>query len=140
MVFASVAIGIVFAIGYFAVASMTPVNSTHPVFGVPTNHYLKVVRSNDVPVFVITSTKGAKKGIVPNHKPTILVNKGELVTLHLINEDHDTHSLDIDEFNVHTGDLDYFGTKSITFIADTAGQFVFRCQHHPEMTGNIIVE
>jgi plastocyanin len=45
----------------------------------------------------------------------------------------------VDEFNVHTRDLGYFESQSITFIADKAGTFKIYCTIHPEMTGSVVV-
>jgi plastocyanin len=69
------------------------------------------------------------------------VNKGSAETIHLINEDttHSKHNLNVDEFNVHTRDLGYFESQSITFIADKAGTFKIYCTIHPEMTGSVVV-
>lgn len=131
---------ILVVVGYFAVVSTIPVNSTHPVFGAPSNHYIKVIDSKNGPIFVTTSTKGAKKNIEPTYKPIIHARVGELISLHIINEVHDKHNLNLDEFNVHTNDIGYFGTQSITFVADKAGQFYFHCTLHPEMTGSITIE
>ena len=50
------------------------------------------------------------------------------------------HNLNIDEFNVHSMDLHYFGTQSITFLADKAGTFDYYCSIHPEMRGRLVVE
>lgn len=127
-------------VGYFAVLSSMPVNSTHPVFGAPSNHYIKAISSKNGPIFVTTSTKGAKKSMEPTYKPTITARVGEIVSLHIINEDHEKHNLNLDEFNVHTNDIGYFGTQTITFVANKAGQFYFHCTLHPEMTGSITIE
>lgn len=123
-------------VGYFAALSSMPVNSTHPVFGAPANHYIKAISSKNGPIFVTTSTKGAKKSI----EPTITVRVGEIVSLHIINEDREKHNLNLYEFNVHTNDIGYFGTQTITFVANKAGQFYFHCTLHPEMTGSITIE
>ena len=61
----------------------------------------------------------------------------------MINEDIDSgskHNINIDEFNVHSRDLGYFESQTITFVADKAGTFKYYCSIHPEMKGEIIVE
>lgn len=123
---------------YYAINSMIPVNSTSPVFGAPSNYFVKIVPTQDGPAFVLSSTKGGKGG--STQKPIISTSRGELVSLHLINEDNQRHNLNLDEFNVHTKDLDYFESQSITFIADKTGEFKFHCTLHPEMSGIVIVK
>ena len=95
----------------------------------------------------MASTKGGKT--VPNvagDSPPLMVTNGNLVQIHLINEEKNEpsnksiHNLNIDEFNVHTGDLGYFQTKSITFLADKVGTFEYYCSIHPEMKGTITVK
>lgn len=136
--------GIVLAvagISYAAMMSTTPVNARYPVLGVPVNHYLKVVNSQNGPTFVSTSTKGGKgfSGSGGQSTPTIEVNADELVSMHILNEDHQKHNFNIDQFNVHTKDLDYFGSQSITFVADKSGRFSYYDSFHPKMNGTIIV-
>jgi len=41
---------------------------------------------------------------------------------------------------VHTGDLGYFQSKSVTFIADKAGTFQYYCTIHPEMKGKLVIQ
>ena len=57
----------------------------------------------------------------------------------MLNEDHQKHSLNIDQFNVHTKNLDYFESQSITFVADKLGRYTYYDSLHPEMTGIIVV-
>lgn len=91
-------------------------------------------------------TKGGKA--LPSsagNSPPISVSKGNLVEIHLINEEKNQagnlskHNLNIDEFNVHTKDLGYFQSESITFLADKEGTFDYYCSIHPEMRGTITV-
>ena len=75
--------------------------------------------------------------------PVYFLNKGSLESVHLINEDYDTHSkhnFNIDQFKVHTKDLGYFESQTITFIADKVGTFEYYCTIHPEMRGTVTVE
>ncbi|MEW6026903.1 MAG: cupredoxin domain-containing protein [Planctomycetota bacterium] len=82
----------------------------------------------------------AKKFVyTPN---VIKVDKGDLVRIRLISEDV-THGLFVDGYNVQTSA--YPGQDgSITFVADKAGRFTFRCsvtcgEFHPYMTGYLVV-
>jgi len=140
---------IIVAIGYFALVSMIPVNGDFPVFGAPTNIYLKTISIEDgSSVFASQSIKGGKNGGGPNgnHYPTLYVSKGNLVSIHFINEDgslanyNHKHNLNIDEFNVHSNDLDHRQTQSITFLADKEGTFDYYDSIHPEMRGKIVVK
>jgi plastocyanin len=77
------------------------------------------------------------------HGPTITLNQGNTLSLHLINEDsekHSKHNLNIDEFDVHTKDLGYFQSQTVTFTANKTGTFNYYCSIHPEMTGKITVK
>jgi len=62
--------------------------------------------------------------------PTITVSGGNLVQIHLINEEKNQyrnppkHNLNIDEFNVYTKDRSYFKTESIIFLADKMGALI----------------
>ncbi len=125
---------------YYAVTSMTPVNSTTPVFGAPANYYVKSVPTkNGGAAFVLSSTKGGKKSFTPTHQADISVSRGELIAIHVFNEDSQKHNLNLDEFNVHTKDLNYYEAESITIIADKTGKFTFYDKLHPEMTGTFTV-
>lgn len=76
------------------------------------------------------------------YNPTITLNQGKTLSIHLINEDsekHSTHNLNIDEFGIHTKDLGYFQTQTVTFTTNKAGTFNYYCSIHPEMTGKITV-
>jgi plastocyanin len=76
------------------------------------------------------------------HNPTITLNQGNALSLHLINEDsekHSKHNLNIDDFDIHTKDLGYFQTQTVTFIANKTGTFNYYCSIHPEMNGKITV-
>ncbi|MBM2819246.1 MAG: hypothetical protein HW410_928 [Nitrosarchaeum sp.] len=126
--------------GYYVINSMIPVNGSSPVFGAPANFYVKSLPTQHGPTFVLSSTKGGKKSFSPTLKPIVTVNRGELISFHMINEDYQKHNLNMDEFNVHTKDLSYFETQSITFIADKTGKFTFHCTLHPEMSGTFIVK
>ena len=77
------------------------------------------------------------------HGPTITLNQGNTLSIHLINEDsekHSKHNLNIDEFDVHTKDLGYFQSQTVTFTANKTGTLNYYCNIHPEMTGKIIVK
>lgn len=94
----------------------------------------------------LSQASGAVKGMRntggggPHIDPKYVFNMGSLQAMHIINEDYETHSkhnLNIDEFNVHTRDLGYFETQTITFLADKKGSFEYYCTIHPDMRGTI---
>lgn len=133
-------------LGYVAIDSMIPVNADHLVFSVPSNIYIKALNSPTGYYFAHQSTKGSKVQSSGYGSPTLQVAKDNLVSIHLINEDNtmsnalSTHNINIDEFNVHSNDLHYFQTQTITFVADKQGEFEYYCTIHPEMKGKIVVE
>ena len=129
---------------FFVINSFSPVNSDTLIFAPSTNISLKAVKSPDG--YHYSHTKGGKS--VPNmagSSPPIIVSKGNLVQIHLINEeknqfgDPSKHNLNIDEFNVHTKNLGYFETDSILFLADKTGTFEYYCSIHPDMKGVMTV-
>src|SRR5215831_9498221 len=148
--YAIILFGGVAAIGltaaYFGIQSLIPVNSNSPVFTPPINTFMKATHSSQSGwAFTSQSTAASRSnGMgVGFNSPTILLKFGQLVSIHLINEDADTrslHNLNIDAFNVHTRNLGYFQSQSITFIANKIGAFVYYCSIHPEMRGLIKVE
>jgi len=96
----------------------------------------------------ISQANGAVKGMRatggggPHIDPKYTLNLGSLQSIHVINEDYETHSkhnFNINEFNVHTRDLGYFETQTITFLADKKGTFEYYCTIHPEMKGTVEV-
>jgi len=131
--------------GYFALGYMVPVNGTTPVFAPPTNLYILATHTTtDGYIFQEQSTRQGKKSLSTGAVDvSIHVIKGELVSIHVINEDKETQSqqdLNIDEFNVHTKKLNYFQAQTINFIADKTGTFKYYSTIHPEMKGTIVVE
>jgi hypothetical protein len=140
---------VVSLISYLGYSSTIPVNGTTPVFGAPVNHFIKAMHS-PVSGYNWLSIASAKvKGIRSSGgggnaiNPEYVFNKGELETFHVINEDYTTksnHNFNLDEFNVHTKDLAYYETQTITFVADKTGTFEYYCTIHPEMKGNITIE
>jgi len=138
--------GVSIIIGFLVLNSFTPVNYDGFVFESPTNIFLKALNSPQGYHFSLQSTRGGK--VIPSvagNSPALSIANGNLVQIHLINEEKNessspsSHNLNIDEFNVHTGDLGYFQTKSITFLADKTGTFSYYCSLHPEMKGTITV-
>jgi len=146
-----IGIGIILVIvagAYYAYQSLIPVNLDYPVFMAAENVLIKTgVATDGHYVFSHQSSRGGKS-IIQNGmtSPTLTIPKGNLVTLHLINEitnkpsEKSVHNLNIDEFNVHSKNLGYFDTQSITFLADKSGQFTYHCTIHPEMKGLLIVQ
>jgi plastocyanin len=76
--------------------------------------------------------------------PTIVVNKGDNVTVHFYNVDPNTnerHSFTLGA--PYSIDLDLAGGESsvVSFIADQEGIFQYYCKYHlPVMTGQLVVE
>lgn len=139
-----IVLGVVVLVGFFVLYS-TPVNSNTFVFASPTNISLKAIKSSQGSYHYQT-TKGGKK--LPNAEglsPSINISKNNLVQIHLINEEINQpdsiskHNLNIDEFNVHTKDLGYFQTDSVTFLADKIGTYDYYCSLHSGMKGTITV-
>lgn len=135
------------AAGYFGLNSMIPVNGSSPAFGFAANHYIKATHERSGYEYVSQSS-GSVKGVRTTSSgsmvnPTYTFSRDELESIHFINEDYDTHSqhnFNIDEFNVHTRDLKYFESQTITFVADTPGTYQYYCTIHPEMKGNIVIK
>jgi hypothetical protein len=146
-----IAYGIVAAavatIGYFGWYAMIPANGTFPVFTPRENHFIKATHSSSGYHYVSISS-GSVKGVRSNGgtgiiNPEYMFSTGEVQSIHLINEDIETHSqhnLNIDALNVHTNNLNYYEGQSIDFITDKAGTFEYYCSIHPEMKGKIVVE
>jgi hypothetical protein len=137
---------IIFGVGAASYRSLTPVNGSTPVFQAPVNHTIKATHSQGSGyhwVSVASSkVKGARTSGGSVVDPEYTFNKGQLESIHVINEDNDSHSrhnFNIDEFNVHTKDLDYFANESITLLADKVGTFEYYCSLHPEMRGTISI-
>ncbi len=131
--------------GYFLLGSAIPVNGTTPVLSPPTNIYILATHdSQNGYYYEEQSTRQGKKTLASGAiDASIHVIKGELVSLHVINEDKETtsqHDLNIDEFNVHTKKLNYFEAQTINFIADKAGTFKYYSTMHPEMKSSLIVD
>ena len=106
----------------------------------PTERYVYTGQSIGMPKS-LNSGSGSKIGL--GHNPTISPNQGNTLSLHLIYEDSETHSkhnINIDEFDVHSKDLGYFQSQTITFTANKTGTFDYYCSIHPEMTGKIMVK
>jgi plastocyanin len=130
---------------YYLLSTSTPVNSSVPVFGTPSNIYILGIHDpNQGYVYEQESTRQGKRsvsnGVVDS---SIHVQKGTLVALHFINEDKDTGAqmdLNVDAFNVHSNKLSYFQAQTITFIADKQGTYNYYSNLHPEMKGTITVD
>lgn len=141
----AVVAGVIILIGGITLNSFSPVNSDSFVFSPTSNIFLKAVKSAQGN-YHYQHTKGGKS--TPSSEgtsPPIPASKGNLIQIHLINEDKNQsgnpskHNLNIDEFNVHTKDLSYFQSESVTFLADKEGTFEYYCSIHPEMRGIITI-
>ena len=142
----SAAAGIVSLLGYAGIHSLIPVNGTVPVFAAPRNSFIKATHSQQTGYYFLSQAAGGVKGSrggSASVNPVYYLKKGSLESVHLINEDYETHSkhnFNIDQFKVHTKDLGYFESQTITFIADKVGTFEYYCTIHPEMRGTVTVE
>jgi len=140
------AVGIVSLLGYAGIHSLIPVNGTVPVFAAPRNSFIKATHSQQTGYYFLSQAAGGVKGSrggSASVNPVYYLKKGSLESVHLINEDYETHSkhnFNIDQFKVHTKDLGYFESQTITFIADKVGTFEYYCTIHPEMRGTVTVE
>ncbi|PJC49816.1 MAG: chemotaxis protein [Nitrosopumilales archaeon CG_4_9_14_0_2_um_filter_34_16] len=141
----SVVTGVIILIGSIALNSFHPVNSDSFVFAPTTNIFLKGVQDSQGSYHYQHAKGGKSTPSTTGTSPPIKVSKGNLVQIHLINEDRNEsnnpskHNLNIDEFNVHIKDLGYFQSESITFLADKTGTFDYYCSIHLDMKGTITV-
>jgi hypothetical protein len=140
---------IISGVGITGYKSMIPTNGNTPVFGIPINHFVKAKYSAGSGYAWVSLSSGTAKGLKGGGgsggmiNPTYVFGKGGLQSMHVINEDYESHSnhnFNIDEFNVHSKDLAYTQSQTITFVADKAGTFHYYCTIHPEMKGDITVE
>jgi Cupredoxin-like domain len=145
MIISVAVIAVVVAGGvYYLWITAVPVNGTTPVFATASNIYILATHNDQGYYYDQQSTKVAKKGISgTNTNPSIHVQEGTLVALHVINEDKDTSSdqdLNIDAFNVHSRHLKYFEAQTINFLANKEGTFPYYSIIHPEMKGTLTVD
>jgi plastocyanin len=63
--------------------------------------------------------------------PTIYVPVGATVSLTIINNDGMIHTFDIDELNVHTGNILPGQSKTVTFTMSSATSYKYYCSIHP---------
>ncbi|MGE5782220.1 MAG: cupredoxin domain-containing protein [Nitrososphaerales archaeon] len=147
-------LGILFTIGGLIIyGGINSLKTSNGIFisSPPRNIFLKAMFSQNTGyLFTSQSTGTAKslnsgagsKGGAFGHNPPITLKQGNSLSIHLINEDsvkHSKHNLNIDEFNVHTRDLGYFQSQTVTFSANKSGTFDYYCSIHPEMKGKVIV-
>ena len=129
-------IAIVGSISYFGFASRT---SVLPVAGAK-NFSLKISSTPQGVAFVGISNVGKKSLAVGHNSPSIDVVKGDTVTIHLISEIHgEKYDFVIPDLNVHSKAVGYFEADTVTFVADSAGEFVYTSSSHPEMKGMLVV-
>jgi plastocyanin len=138
-----VAAAVVSIIVYLGIHSLVPVNGNSPVFAAPTNTFIKGTYSPQSGyTFISQSTSSGRNSLpIGYNSPTITLKQGELESIHMINEDTSSkHNLNIDAFKVHTNNLGYFQSQTITFIANKAGSFPYYCTIHPQMRGLVVVQ
>jgi plastocyanin len=137
-------------VGIAGYKSMIPTNGNTPVFGIPVNHFVKAKYSAGSGYAWVSMSSSSSKGLKSGGtgaaaalNPSYVFVKGGLQSIHVVNEDYETHSkhnLNIDEFNVHSNDLTYTQSQTLTFVADKSGTFHYYCNIHPEMKGDIIIK
>lgn len=120
-------------------------NNSTPVFVPTANNFIVAKHYKDSGyAFASKSTTSGKKSIgASSVNPTIHAFLGSAESIHMINEDSETHSkhnINIDEFNVHSRDLGYFESQAVTFIANKTGTFNYYCSIHPEMRGELVID
>jgi len=141
----SIIAGVIILIGGIALNSFHPVNSESFVFAPTTNLFLKAVKSSQGNYHYQTTKGGKSLSSTEGTSPSLTVSKGNIIQIHLINEEKNQpnnpskHNLNIDEFNVHIKDLDYFQTDEVAFLADKTGTFDYYCSIHPDMKGTITI-
>jgi hypothetical protein len=137
--------GVIILISSIVLNSFHPVNSDSFVFAPTTNLFLKAVKSSQGNYHYQTTKGGKSLSSTEGTSPSLTVSKGNIIQIHLINEEKNQpnspskHNLNIDEFNVHIKDLDYFQTDEVSFLADKTGTFEYYCSIHPDMMGSITV-
>src|SRR5919201_649603 len=115
--------------------SMIPTNGAAPVFGIPNNHFVKAKYSPRSGYAWVSISSGSIKGVRSSGgggitNPQYVFNIGGLQSMHVINEDYETHSkhnFNIDELNIHSRDLAYSDSQTITFVADKPGTYHYYC-------------
>ena len=133
-------------IGIVGYDSLVPSNGGAPVFGPAANHFIKVMHSAKEGYIYVSQSSGSVKGLRSGGgsvNPSYTLTRADLQSLHVINEDYETHSkhnLNIDAFDVHTRDLSYFESQTVTFFPEKAGTVEYYCTIHPEMKGVITIE
>jgi plastocyanin len=138
-------------VGIAGYKSMIPTNGSTPVFGIPVNHFVKAKYSTGSGYAWVSMSSSSSKGLKSTSRggaaaavnPSYILGKGGLQSMHIVNEDYETHSkhnFNIDEFNVHSKDLTYTQSQTVTFVADKSGTFHYYCSIHPEMKGDIIIK
>ena len=143
---------IISGVGIAGYKSMIPTNGNTPVFGIPINHFIKAKYSARSGYAWVSMSSSSSKGLNSGGRgggaaatvnPSYILGKGGLQSVHVVNEDYETHSkhnFNIDEFNVHSKDLAYTQSQTVTFVADKSGTFQYYCSIHPEMKGDIIIK
>ncbi len=144
---------IISGIGIGGYKLMTPTNGNTPAFGIPINHFVKAKYSAGSGYAWVSMSSSSSKGLKSTARggqgaaspvnPSYMLAKGGLQSMHIVNEDYETHSrhnFNIDEFNVHSKDLTYTQSQTINFVADKSGTFHYYCSIHPEMKGEIVVK
>ena len=129
-------IALIGIVAYFGFATRTSILPTANA----KNFSFTIKKTSSGPTFVGVGPGGKKTIATGHNSPTLVVNKGDAVTIHIINEDTgEKHDFVIPELNVHSKVMNYFEADTVTFVADREGEFTYTSTTHPEMKGLIVV-
>lgn len=125
------------AVAYFGFATRT---SILPAANAK-NFSFTIKKTSSGPAFIGVGASGKKTIPTGHNSPTLEVNRGDTVTIHIINEDTgEKHDFVILELNVHSKVMNYFEADTVTFVADREGEFTYTSTTHPEMKGLLVVQ
>lgn len=103
---------------------------------------------------MLITGRGAIGGSAESHlyNPQLLVvRRGDTVRLRVMNQSHFRHVIEIVGYGVRTGELNGGQSEDLTFVADKAGIFTYRCAlpydpatgtcapDHDQMIGHLVV-
>ncbi len=105
------------------------------------NFSFEIKNSSTGPQFISVGSSGKKSIATGHNSPTLEVNMGDTVAIHVENLDStENHDFVIPDLNVHSKALGYFQADTVTFVADKKGEFTYTSSTHPEMKGQIVVQ
>jgi len=136
----AIVMGIIALIGVVAYFGFATRTSVLPAANAK-NFSFTIKKTSSGPAFIGVGTSGKKTIPTGHNSPTLEVNKGDTVTIHIINDDTgEKHDFVIPELNVHSKVMSYFEADTVTFVADREGEFTYTSTTHPEMKGLLVVQ